>query len=224
MSVIHGITSFYTPKNTSRDVEIKEALRKNISCFNIKKLHLFLDTKDDLIYLHNTYRKELENGRIQIVSIGKQPLYSDLVTYANRLEGEICMIMNSDIWLHSISDMRLFDNFENKIYGITRHESSMEPKLLNTYARNPNFIGSQDAFIFRSPLKPEIIKKIEFPQNIWGSDNVLLRELANQGYVLLNPAMQIIIVHEHVSNFRENNRQRLPPPWLTLKPNFIKFG
>ena len=97
----------------------------------------------------------------------------------------------------------------------------MHGRLIDRYDQGPGFVGSQDAFIFKSPVKQEVIEKTKFPQNVWGSDNVILREFQNVGYKLFNPCRQIITVHEHSSQVRNENRQRLPPPWISLKPSFI---
>lgn len=223
MSLINAISSFYIPKEKTRVFELIETLKKNLSSVNIKTLHLFLDTKEDLEFILEKFRTFLENSRIKIIRIGKQPLYSDLINYANTLDGEICMIMNSDIWLHSISDMRILENMDGKLYGLTRHESDMSPKLIDRYNSPKGFIGSQDAFIFKSPVNEEILQHVNFSQNVWGSDNVLLREFQKIGYKLYDPCRQIIIVHEHTSNNREENRERLPPPWICLKPEFIEL-
>jgi len=221
MSILHAISSFYIPNHEERKKELQETLYKNLTCYNFKQIHLFVDSFEGLEFINYNYPEYLKNEKIKIIAVGKQPTYSNLFEYANKLEGELCMIMNSDIWLHSISDMRLLDNLENTVYGITRHESSMVPEMIERFHKQPDFIGSQDAFIFKSPVKPELIKKTKFPQNVWGSDNVLLREFSDLGYTLLNPASQIIIVHEHKSEFREDNRERLPPPWIRLNPTTI---
>jgi hypothetical protein len=134
------------------------------------------------------------------------------------------MILNADIWLHSISDLGLFENMEGKLYGLTRHESNMHGRLIDRYDQGPGFVGSQDAFIFKSPVKQQVIEKTKFPQNVWGSDNVILREFQDAGYTLFNPCRQIITVHEHASQVRNENRERLPPPWVSLKPSYIKLN
>lgn len=225
MSLLNGIVSFYIPQNSERRRELEEALYRNVTCYNFKKLHIFVDSFADLDFINNNYKEELKHDKIHIVSVGTQPRYSDFFKYANTLKNEICMIMNSDIWLHSISDMRIFDDFENTVYGITRHESNMMPEMIDLFnATDTNFVGSQDAFIFKSPVKPEIIQHTDFVQNINGSDNVLLHKFKEFGYNLFNPASQIIIIHEHKSNIRDPSRPQLPPPWIKLFPQTITFN
>ena len=48
-----------------------------------------------------------------------------------------------------------------------------------------------------------------------------MREFQNAGYKLFNPCRQIITVHEHSSQVRNENRKRLPPPWISLKPSYV---
>ena len=223
-SFLHVITSFYLPKEEKRKNEIMLALRKNMSSPNIKKMYLFLDNEEDLDYLQTNYAEELNNDKMNIIRIGKQPIVSEMLVFANILVGKICMIINADIWLHSISDLELFSNMDKKLFGITRHESNMEPKLIEYYHKNSEFVGSQDVFIFKSPVKQQIIQQTKFPQNVWGSDNVILREFQNAGYQLFNPCRQIITVHEHSSEVRNENRERLAPPWTCLKPGYIELN
>ncbi len=220
-SFLHVITSFYLPKEENRRNEILLTLRKNVESPNVKVIHLFLDDESSLEYLQKQYNSELDNGKIHIVRVGRQPLVAEMIIFANILVGKICMILNADIWLHSIADLELFENMEGKLYGLTRHESNMHGRLIDRYDQGSGFVGSQDAFIFKSPVKQEVIEKTNFPQNVWGSDNVILREFQNVGYKLFNPCRQIITVHEHSSQVRNEDRQRLPPPWVSLKPRYI---
>ena len=223
-SFLHLITSFYLPQDETRKNELTLALRKNIESPNVKQIHIFLDDENAVNYLQSNYDKELKNEKLNIIRIGKQPLVAEMLTFANILVGKICMLLNADIWLHSISDLALFKNMEGKLYGLTRHENNMKGRLIDRYDQGPGFVGSQDAFIFKSPVKQEIIEKTKFTQNVWGSDNVILREFQNAGYKLFNPCRQIITVHEHASQVRNENRQRLPPPWTYLKPGYIELN
>ena len=198
--MIHLITSFYLAKNNERKNEIIKCLTKNIESKKIEKIHLFLDDNKCKEFVDN-----LKSDKIQIVYTGKQPLYSDFVEYANTLSGKICMISNSDIWLSEVRNQKLLDLLKNRnlVYSLTRHEYDLKSPLIDLYQ------GSHDAFIFESPIDGKILKHIKFVQNVWGSENVMLYELKKLSYKLYNPCKQIVIVHEHKSESRDENRTRI---------------
>jgi hypothetical protein len=182
-------------------MELEKALLQNIQSEHVEKIHLFVD--DDLS--RETLNGERFNSdKINIIGIRKQPIYSDLFTYANTLVDKLCMITNSDIWVHSVEDARLLDNMpKNHVYSLTRHEYNMSSPLIDDYR------GSHDVFIFHAPINQDMIKHIQHPQNEWGSENVMLYELLRHGYTVLNPCRQLKIVHEHASNERNSDRVRL---------------
>ena len=91
------------------------------------------------------------------------------------------MISNSDIWLKSVEDAKLLDYMRSQqslMYSITRYEFDTTCPLIDTYR------GSHDAFIFKSPVSETILKHIKFPQNVWGSENVLLYEINKLKYTI----------------------------------------
>lgn len=191
------ITSFYVSKNYSRNTELIKALKNNIQSEHIECIHLFVDNE----IAHDILKKEsLLSDKVLIINIGQQPLYSDLFSYANKLCDKLSMIANSDIWLYNIEDSVLDKIQKNEIYALTRYESDMSSPLIDKYE------GSHDAFIFHSPINESIIKHIKFPQNVWGSENVLMYEIIKLNYNILNPCRQIKIVHEHMSCERNEDR------------------
>jgi len=196
------ITSFYIASNEDRNNELIKSLDKNVNNVDVEAVHLYIDNQQCYQYLETKY-KDIIGNKIKIIEIGKQPLYSDLFEYANKLRNKLCVIINSDIWFHKIDQNVLNKMKRNDIYALTRHESGMSSPLINKYT------GSHDAFIFYSPIKNDLIKHIKHPQNVWGSENVLLYELKKLKYNLFNPCKQIVIVHEHKSNVRNPSRERI---------------
>jgi len=200
--MINLITSFYLSKNIERQKELDDTLINNNNCIYISKIHLFLDNEECSEYLNKLIN---DRSKIVIIKIGYQPLYSDLFQYANTLPNEICMISNSDIWLKEIKKDYLINTLQEKhniVYSLTRHEHDNSCPLID------NYLGSHDVFMFKSPINSNIIKRINHPQNVWGSENVLLYELQKFARIY-NPCRSIIIVHEHKSGERNNDRIRI---------------
>lgn len=196
---INLITSFYTSSEPERNAELRKALDQNINSRYVECLHLFVDDKESYNYLEKHYT----GRKIIVIAVGKQPLYSDLFEYANKLN-KLCMITNSDIWLYTVENIHLINNMKNNdVFALTRHEYDLSKPFIDGYQ------GSHDAFIFRSPIDKNIIKHLKFPQNVWGSENVVLYELSKLKYKLYNPCIQIKIVHEHKTEERNADRPRI---------------
>ena len=213
--MINIVTSFFIPKfasdlNADRYEELKTALNKNLESQLIEKVHLFVD--DDLAL---EYITQLNSPKIVVIAVGKQPMYSDLFTYATQnLVGKFCMITNSDIYLHEFTT-NLYRHLEdnNTVYTLTRYEHDMSCPLIRNYK------GSHDSFIFKSPLKNnEFINKIIHPQNVWGSENVLMYELAKCHIRMFNPCVQAVIVHLHKTELRDPDRIRIGSLIYKAKP------
>jgi len=202
--MIDIITSFYLPQDLERRNGITKTLQINIRSKFISNIHLFVDTTDCVSYLEDNF--DDKENKIVICCVGKQPEYSDLFSYANTLSNRVCMICNSDIYILSIKKIELIkhiDNNRNVIFAITRHEFDYSSPQIRS------FIGSHDAFIFKSPINTDLLNHIHFKQNLWGSENVVIFELNKLGYNLYNPCKDIVIIHLHVNENRDPNRMRI---------------
>jgi|TARA_R110001599_G_scaffold9940_1_gene49174 hypothetical protein len=196
--MINLITSFFRPENTERLNELVVCLKNNIDCKYIKKIYLFMENKEDIVFL----KQEIKTTRnkIQLILWKKQPTYADHLNLSNQLKGEICMISNADIWLKTRDTdlINLVKTNKNIGYALTRHEYDMSCPLIDTFSpRQMSF----DSFIFKSPIYIDL-KLINHQQNRMGSENVFKRELENIGIVFYNPCKDIVIVHEHKSGIR----------------------
>jgi hypothetical protein len=205
--MINIITSFFisklvNPRIEFRNQELVNALLKNVSSPFVETVHLFVDDEISMRKLTALFADSINSKKINIISVGKQPLYYDLFAYALNLKDKICMVTNSDIYIDSC-ETALIDRLNNEptlLYALTRHEYDMSCPLINSYQ------GSHDSFIFKSPLNNISIETLKFPQNVWGSENKLISELYKQQIVIKNPCKQIKIVHLHQSAIREQNR------------------
>ena len=195
--MINLITTFYISKNHIRNNELKECLNKNLINPLIEKIHLYLDDDNALNYI-----KELNNNKINIIDVGKKPLYSDLFGYGiNNLIEKICLVSNADIYIHEC-DLDILNkiNEPGVVFSLTRYEYDLSCPLITGYG------GSHDCFIFKSPLNSDLLQHIQHVQHHWNSEGVVLYELDKINAKLYNPCNQIKIVHLHESNIREDNR------------------
>jgi hypothetical protein len=133
-------------------------------------------------------------------------MYSDFFKYSfDNLKEELVMISNSDIYLdkcnNDILNKYILEN--NYIFSLTRHENENDKRLID------NFVASHDSFIFKSPLKDDIYLRSNFTQNNWGSENLVISLIKNNGYNMLNPCHQIKIIHNHETQYRNDDRIRI---------------
>jgi hypothetical protein len=204
--MINIITSFYFsninhPNIEERNTELQTCLNNNLNNPLIEKIHLYVDDDKALNYLNS-----LNNQKINIIAV-KKPLYSDLFKYAfDNLKNKICMVTNSDIYMHE-ADINVLNilNQDNIVFSLTRYEHDMGSPLIDKYQ------GSHDCFLFKSPLNYSLIENIQHAQHHWNSEGIVLYELNRINAKIFNPCRQIKIVHLHKSDIREENRIRICP-------------
>lgn len=207
--MINLVTSFFNKRDSNynkRNNELITALTNNLSCDYFEKIHLFIDDKYSESILDTIIKKENKVNKVTKIFLKKQPTYQDFLKYANdNLKNKIVMVSNSDIYL-SKCDNNLIEKYicqKNNIFALTRFENENYKPLIDKYQ------GSHDSFIFKSPIKYNIIEHSNFVQNVWGSENVLIWLFYKNNYTILNPCHQIKIVHLHNSDVRNHNRDRI---------------
>ena len=206
--MINIISTFYISKygssnDNKRTDELIQALINNINSEIIEKIHLFIDDDDSLEKLNEIKSKSNNSDKIVIIAIKKQPIYHDFFNYIlEKLPNNICMIINSDIYLHSY-DKNLINllSFNKYLYALTRYEYDMSHSLIN------NYCGSHDCYIFNSKyLDYKIIcENTNFKQNLLGIETRIIKSFCDLNYKVFNPCKQIKIVHLHNTNLRSYN-------------------
>jgi hypothetical protein len=204
--MINIISTFYVSKYSShldieRSKELEASLKNNFNSPLIEKIHLFVDDNDAVSKLKSLFG---DSNKIHIIAVGKKPKYTDFFNYIlNYLPNNICMIINSDIYLHSC-DLNILNKLnDNKIvYALTRHEYDMSCPLINEY------YGSHDAYIFNSKfLSQNIINQhTNFYQNFPGIESRIIKSFYDEGYTVYNPCKQILIVHLHKTQLRNHGQ------------------
>ena len=212
---IHLITSFYIVSGNDdiskkRNNELLECLYNNLHNDTICKIHLFVDNIEVL-------NKVLEinfNNKIKIINIGNQPLYSDMFEYAiNNLKDYVCMISNSDIYLHKC-DLNVLNKLKKNIFALSRHENDFKCHVFGS--------GSYDAFIFNPIyIKKDILENIKHIQNLAGSDDNIVNNLIEHGFNLYNPCFEIMIIHLHNSQLRTYNTNKIANGKYLIKQEYL---
>jgi len=197
--MINIVTSFYISKTNSpldsvRSEELLNCLIKNMESEIVEKIYLYVD--DELSYEKVMSLSHMSQfHKIHVIAILNRPKHKDFFKFAiEELKGKICMITNSDIYIHEYNyDLINKLNNEKIAYSLTRYEHDMSCPLINHYQ------GSHDSYIFRSDMNISVIDNLNYYPNTPGIENWINRELFDQGYKLFNPCYQIKIVHLHRS-------------------------
>ena len=212
---INLITSFYIIKNNDtmsiqRNNELLECLYKNINNDNICKIHLYVDD----IHALNKAIKLNKNNKLNIINIGKQPLYSEMFEYCiDNLKDEIVMICNSDVYLYKC-DLNVLSKLDSNVYALSRHERNLKCKVYGA--------PSYDAFIFYPKyLNKSILKNTQHVQNIIGADNSIINNFIELNLNLYNPCFEIMIIHLHDSELRTYNNQRIAHDNFLIKQEYL---
>jgi hypothetical protein len=80
---------------------------------------------------------------------------------------------------------------------------------------------SQDAFIFRGPIRQRLVDRANFTMGIAGADNRLAAEMSAAGYRMSNPALDIRCLHLHRVDVRRYSKRRedaVQKPYLLIAP------
>jgi hypothetical protein len=137
--------------------------------------------------------------------------YGDFFQYANQFHnGQICVVSNTDVMYDETLDKfnRLpFQRWENRLFAITR--TNEDGKLQNT--------GSQDTWVFRTPLKR--FGGWELILGIIGCDSFLVQKALEADMEVENPALNIRCSHRHRVGVRND---MLPVPGSDQKTCYWK--
>jgi hypothetical protein len=230
LSPVNLLIPYYNPNNSYRESEFLYITESHISNRNIDHIYMFIDNDET--------PPPIEHQKITVVRTNRQPFYSDYFDYANtHLRNKICIIANGDIsfdepsLIHAqrVSDFLVFSlsrypfdekiNQSNKTLNLLQ-ECSSDSKWNRDFCNE--YIGSHDSFIFRAPIDPSIVAKLNFRQNIWGAENVVIEELVYGGIDVANPCGEIKSYHVHCSESRTKTGHRIDPPSVGSRQRFSK--
>ena len=207
-------------RSQNRTNEYIATIQHNINHKHVRYVYILEESWTERAVYKLSLRDPLH--KVIFLPFGRQPNYSDifhLVTHyiePRREVGEVWMVSNADIILGEGFHV-LRGHLNNRtLLGLSRHPSRICKEPYNQCLR---YIGSSDSFIGSGPVEEGIISNLNFRQNSYGAENVVLFEFRKARYRLLNPCGDIKTYHNHCSDFRTgpiyriNNHGR--SVWLT---------
>lgn len=199
------IQSFYYSQNSERQDEIETTLANNLSKMHINNIHLFIEKKDQELFIKSAFSTHDHYNKIKIVECDAQPKYPDLFRYGSNLPDTICCICNSDIEISiDTENVSLLERLRDTkcVFFLSRHECDMSCPNITNYQ------GSHDACIFHSTVIRNSINDtdyefINYIQNTSGIEALItLLFIETLRYEMLNPCYQIKLIHHHASAIR----------------------
>jgi len=199
------ITQYYIIKNDDekynkiRQNEINFCLQKNFDNKYIDEIHMLMEEDYNIDFIKN-------KNNIKIIKqiIGKRLNFKDVFKYYNNnIQNDICILINSDIYLDQSIEIVKNINFTNEklFISLNRYENNTDnvPALLNGLEINnadykgcqsflkpyQESIWSQDAWIWKNKID-EIDDNFNFNLGVIGCDNYINYLMQKLGYKILN--------------------------------------
>jgi hypothetical protein len=212
------ITS-HPPRNsypTSRLHELDYALQLNIQLALFEKI-VVLQELSSSIALPSKIFSYSKVTKLMPRFITHQPTYSELIDIANTFIGKIVVVTHGDIYFdQSISCLTVNDTlYGKKLLALSRHPCPYCPsgsaggmdqngkRFTNNFCER--YIGSHDAFIFKSPTDVPL-DQLRFTTNRQGAENIAIKAFIDAGYLVDNPCFDEHAFHFHCDPTQRANR------------------
>lgn len=192
---VHLLVASYDDPAPARAAEFLECLHRNCELKHIVRVHCFVEGPKFAFA-----KQQLEFKSLALLDWGRRVTYNDLFHYADcKLEGEICVIANSDIFFDSsLLELKGYD-LTNKLLCLSRRNEQTEPVRIGQFD-----VSGHDAWIFRAPI---VRFRCNWHLGKWGCDLRLSHEAGAAGLILENPALSIFANHLHASGVRRYSAQ-----------------
>lgn len=210
--MINLIVQFYKVKyeNTDKKLinerqnEINYCFVNNLNNQIIDKIHFLYELEEDVEYMESLGISR-NHKKIVLVNLNRRVNYQDIFSYANKNNNE------NDIWIYVHGDMCLESGFEklklidfnkNNIYALTAHKYNCN-KTLNCnctrqYHTEKGLMSSSfDGFVFKTPIKEEVVKQCNHIVHRLGAENRTIAILKNNGYNVVCPNNTLMCHHVH---------------------------
>ena len=211
--MIHLITQFYKVKykNTSKDLlrkrqnEITYCFKKNLAHKAVKKIHFLYESEDDVNFLEKEGIDIVSSDKIILYNLGSRIKYSDIFEYANKnLKNEICVYLHADMCLDTGFNLLNKESYNsNKVYALTSHNPNRCNRQIicrcTRQYQTPKgwYCVTFDGFVFKAPIKNEVIKKANHIVHIMGAENRMIDIFKENNYEVVSPNNILMAFHHH---------------------------
>ena len=184
-----------------RQMEIEEALQRNLNNDRIAAVHVLYEHPET--HIHLLHLQLANSSKLVLHLTNSDPTLAMALEYIQTyLMNKTVILMNQDIYLGggwekmSISTLR-----SNKLmYALTRHLPRESCPRTASCDEKAEYVGSHDVFVFYVAVNftMEMLKGLDFGQNGAGMENVLMWYFEkHMGYRLLNPCKIVYVYHNH---------------------------
>lgn len=215
--ILKLFVNYYCDNNTLRADEVNKCFVFNLKNDEIN--HHYILIKNDDIELFNTLvnLNNINETKYTLIPFEERPTFRQFfeLTRLNSTEDELTVISNSDIIIPSedIKKIKQWDWDGNYCMALCRYDIINENPLEYEFFNRGD---SQDVWIVKGGFKDH--ESSEFTLGILGCDNKIAYYL-NEQYILINPSLDIITLHLHISNIRNyDNSNKLNKPYHLIPP------
>ena len=256
-------TFFRGNYSAARFAEVVDVARRNLANPYIKRLHLLWEGGDDADPRRQLAGgaggaaadaiADLITRKLVARRVARQATYARLLRYANEElpRGSVAIVTNADIYFDTSLKCIGTDGGKKARHGGRDEDGTVQQPMLYALSRShakecgfandhkkiydlcSTYVGSHDAFVFRTPVAPSIIALSNHTQNQYGAENIVIYEFRQANYRVRNPCKQIKAFHLHCSKDRSYDRHkfvshgrhaRQPPPHAKHKHRYEVEG
>ena len=218
------ITNVYNETNPERLSEYITCLQNNLEHELIEEIHVIYDVSADP-EKNSPMAKFLHDNDITISYKKGRPTYGFCFEIANTLyPGRTIILANADIYFNNTLHKLHNYDLANKFLALTRWNVTRDGnlKIYKWFNDTTPATGSQDAWIFKAPLKKF---KDDIVMGLKHCDIRIIYHARSPGLHISNPCLDVQCCHLHLSNIRHYPMVKLPRkiprilslPWCHLK-------
>ncbi|TET05944.1 hypothetical protein E3J79_04095 [Candidatus Dependentiae bacterium] len=214
------VTVLYNERNKWRISEYIKCLDINLKHNSIKKICVIYDVSHDEKSQSLPIHDYLKSKNVLIQYINGRPTYG----YCFFLIKDIfpnskIIISNADIYFNNTLGILEDYDLTNKFIALTRWNVDARGNLIPFREKGIDMIGSQDTWIFQTPLPH--FERDDIHIGTGYCDSCIMYQAHKAGLTVINPCLSIQCCHVHVSNIKGRRGLCLLPkgyyvPWTKL--------